>query len=71
MVGFRGMTKKEKAGMIKYWQSNFGLNFAIDPKIKFGEIPLPFRNRMYFPSKRKKNDPIAFQKINKTIHTIY
>ena len=56
---------------ISHFQKNFGINFVVDPRIDFDEIPLPFRNRLFMPSKRKFNDPIGFNKKGNKVIAYY
>ena len=51
---------------LKELKKKYKLNYIIDPKLKFKEIPLPYRDRLFLPCRRKNDDPFSFRKINET-----
>jgi hypothetical protein len=59
------------SGALCYFMVKYGLNYIIDPEMSYTEIPLPYRNRLFLPQQRKKNDPISFKKVKGKIIKIY
>lgn len=46
----------------KSFKRKYGINFLVDPNMEFEEIPLPYRARLFSPGKRKKGDPLGWEK---------